>query len=97
MADNEYSVDLITLIDDEGVQHEFEILDAIETDDGRYCALLPYLGDDAENAAEESEYYILQVVDVDGEEELTEIEDEEMLDTLAEIFEGRFAELYGEE
>ncbi len=97
MADNEYNADLITLVDDEGVQHEFEILDAIETDDGRYCALLPYLGDDVDEAAEESEYYILQVVEVDGEEELVEIEDEEMLDTLAEIFEDRFAELYAEE
>ena len=95
MADREYNTELITLIDDEGVEHEFEILDAIETDDGRYCALLPYLGENSD--AEESEYYILQVVDVDGEEELTEIEDEEMLDTLAEIFEGRFSELYGEE
>lgn len=97
MADSEYSADLITLIDDEGVQHEFEILDAIETDDGRYCALLPYLGDGVDGAAEESEYYILQVVEVDGEEELTEVEDEEMLDTLAEIFEGRFEEMYGAE
>ncbi|MBQ9993092.1 MAG: DUF1292 domain-containing protein [Clostridia bacterium] len=97
MLDKEYSADLITLIDDEGIQHEFEILDAIETDDGRYCALLPYLGDDVDGAAEESEYYILQVVEVDGEEELTEVEDSEMLDTLAEIFEGRFAELYGSE
>ncbi len=97
MSDNEYTADIITLVDDEGVQHEFEVLDAIETDDGRYCALLPYLGDDVEGAAEESEYYILQVVEVDGEEELTEVEDEEMLDTLAEIFEGRFSEMYSEE
>ena len=97
MADNEFSADLITLVDDEGVQHEFEVLDAIETDDGRYCALLPYLGDDAEDAAEESEYYILQVIEEDGEEELVEVEDEEMLDTLAEIFESRFEEMFGDE
>jgi len=98
MADKEYSADIITLIDDDDVQHEFELLDAIETDDGRYVALLPYLGDDEEGAADGSEYYILQVVEVEGgEEELTEIEDEEMLDTLAEIFESRFSEIFGEE
>lgn len=98
MADKEYSADIVTLIDDDGVQHEFELLDAIETDDGRFVALLPYLGDDEEGAADGSEYYILQVVEVEGgEEELTEIEDDEMLDTLAEIFESRFSELYGEE
>lgn len=97
MLENEYTADLITLVDDDGVQHEFEVLDAIETDDGRYCALLPYLGDDVEGAAEDTEYYILQVVEVDGEEELTEVEDEAMLDTLAEIFESRFEEMYGNE
>lgn len=95
MAEKEYNANLITLIDDEGKTHEFELLDAIETDDGRYVALLPYI----ENAAgeEESEYYILQVVESNGEEELTEIEDDELLDTLAEIFEERFSELYEEE
>lgn len=97
MADKEYSADIITLIDDDGIQHEFELLDAIETNDGRYVALLPYLGDGVENAAEDSEYFILQVVGSDSEEELTEIEDEEMLDTLAEIFESRFEELYENE
>ena len=96
MADNMYDADIITLVDDDGVQHEFEILDAIETDDGRYCALLPYYGDDSD-AADDSEYYILQVVEVDGSEELTEIEDSEMLDTLAEIFEDRFAQRFADE
>lgn len=95
MLNDEYNANLITLVDEDGVSHDFELLDAIETDDGRYVALLPYLGEDAE---EESEYYILQVIDSgNGEEELTEIEDEELLDTLAEIFEGRFEELYQSE
>lgn len=95
MAEKEYSANLITLVDDEGKTHEFELLDAIETDDGRYVALLPYI-DDPE-AEEESEYYILQVVENNGEEELTEIEDDELLDNLAEIFEERFTELYEDE
>ena len=73
MLNDEYNANLITLVDEDGVSHDFELLDAIETDDGRYVALLPYLGEDAE---EESEYYILQVIDSgNGEEELTEIED----------------------
>lgn len=96
MADKEYDANIITLIDDDGVQHEFEILDAIETDDGRYCALLPYFENDPE-ASEDSEYFILQVVETGSSEELTEVQDSDMLDTLAEIFEERFAELYGNE
>ena len=35
----EFEVDLITLIDDEGKEHEFEILDVIENDDGCFYAL----------------------------------------------------------
>ena len=30
MADNEYGPDLLTLVDDEGQEHEFEIVDSIE-------------------------------------------------------------------
>lgn len=95
MAEKEYSANLITLVDEEGQNHEFELLDAIETDDGRYVALLPYIDDPA--AEEESEYYILQVIETDGAEELCEVEDDELLDTLAEIFEERFVELYEQE
>ena len=96
MADREYDANIITLVDDDGKLHEFEILDAIETDDGRYCALLPYFENDPA-ASEDSEYFILQVVEVDGGEELTEVEDRDTLDALAEIFEERFAENYGSE
>ena len=96
MADKEYDANIITLADDDGKLHEFEILDAIETDDGRYCALLPYFENDPD-ASEDSEYFILQVIEVDGGEELIEVEDTEMLDTLREIFEERFEENYSSE
>jgi len=42
----------LEVLDDEGNEHQFEILDAIETDDGRYVALLPVYSD-AEEAIEE--------------------------------------------
>ena len=42
---NEYGADLITLIDDEGVEHEFEILDEIDNEDGVFYALLPTFDD----------------------------------------------------
>lgn len=90
----EFSANIITLVDDEGTQHQFEVLDAIETDDGRYVALCPIVD---ENSEQDGEYYILQVVQGPEGEELAEIEDEELLDTLADVFEGRFEELYGAE
>ncbi len=41
----DYNPDIITLADDEGKEYSFEVLDAIETDDGRYLALLPTFSD----------------------------------------------------
>ena len=41
----EYEAELITLIDDEGTEHEFEIIDELENDDGYFMALVPTLRD----------------------------------------------------
>ncbi len=90
----EYGMNIVTLVDGEGEQMEFEILDAIETDDGRYIALLPIPESGSES---DGEYFILQVVSGEGQDELIEVEDTELMDTLADIFEGRFEELYGGE
>ena len=40
--DNEFNVDLITLISDEGEEIEFEILDIIENEEGKFYVLFPY-------------------------------------------------------
>ena len=47
MADNkqEYNPDILTLSDDDGKEYTFEVLDAIETDEARYLALLPVYED----------------------------------------------------
>ena len=74
--DNGFEADLITLIDDEGQEHEFEIIDELENDDGHFMALVP------------------TQQDPDGEEQLQEVEDDALLDKLADIFETRFNEAY---
>lgn len=90
----EYGMNIVTLVDDDGNQFEFEVLDAIETDDGRYVAVLPLPEKGSES---DGQYFILEVVAGDGQDELQEVEDKELLDTLADIFEGRFEDLYGNE
>lgn len=97
--DNQYEADLITLIDDDGQEHEFEIIDELENDDGHYMALVPTQQEPEEISSEAETYYIFEVVEEDGEEQLQEVEDDELLDKLAEIFEERFNEAYfdGEE
>ena len=92
--DNEFKPDLITLIDDQNVEHNFEILDTIENEKGVFYALYPVF-DNAEEAVEDSgEYYIMEVIDENGEEELAEVEDEALLDELSAIFEKHFEEMF---
>ncbi len=95
--DKEFAPDLITLIDDENVEHNFEILDTIENDKGLFYALYPVF-DDAQGAVNDNgEYYIMEVFEEDGEQQLAEVEDDELADELAEIFEKRFEELFYED
>ena len=93
MQDN-FTLDIITLVDDEGIEREFEILDCIENDKGKFYALLPNfeLPDDIPN--KEDTYFIFQVVEENGEKQLSEVEDDDVLDELSEIFESRFEENY---
>ena len=92
--DNEFAAYLITLIDDEVTEHEFEILDVIESDEATFYALLPTFDDPGESLEADGMYYIVGAIEEDGEQQLAEVEDEELLDRLSQIFESRFEELY---
>ncbi len=91
---NEFSADLITLIDDEGTEHSFEILDIIENDDGCFYALLPQA--EAKNITEHASYYIFEAIEENGEQVLAEVEDDNLLNKLADSFESHFEDLYGQ-
>ncbi len=90
----EFEADLIVLLDDDGEEHAFEILDTLEHDDKTYYALYPVYEDPQDQVDAEGEYYIFEVVDEDGEEQLAEVEDDDLLDELDEIFSERFESLY---
>lgn len=89
---NEFSADLITLIDDEGLEHSFEILDVIENDDGCFYALLPT--SEENNLLEHASYYIFEALEENGEQVLAEVEDDALLNKLAKAFETRFEDIY---
>ena len=91
----EYNPDIVSVVDENGEEHVFEELDRIETDDGRFLALLPVY-DDAEEILDDSgELIILSVVeDADGETYLEPIEDEELFDKIGKAFEERLADLF---
>ena len=93
--DNEYNPDIVSVVDEDGKEHIFEELDRIETDDGRYVALLPLYDDPQEQLDDSGELIILKVEeDDDGETYLCPIEDEEEFNEIGQAFEERLSELF---
>ena len=85
---NEYTPDLITLIGDDGKEIEFEILDIIENDEGKFYVLYPFFENPEDAVNDSGEYYIF---------ELAEIEDDDKLDRIAAVFEERYNEEFYDE
>ena len=96
MVDNyeeNFGNNIVSVVDEEGVEHTFEELDRIETDDGRYIALLPIYNEAEEILDGDGELIILSVVeDEDGETYLEPIEDEALFNEIGDIFEERLAD-----
>ena len=91
--------DVISLLDEDGKEHEFEIVDALELEGKQYLALVPlYDESQAEEALEDSgELVILQVseeTDEDGEQYLDAIEDEDLYNRVSELFMGRLEDYF---
>ncbi len=97
VMEEEYDPEIVTVEDEDGKVHEFEILDAIETDDGKFLALLPCPEDSQEFLDEDMEIIPVQVLEEDDNTILAPIENEELLDEIAEIFEERLADLFEDE
>ncbi|MBQ5591394.1 MAG: DUF1292 domain-containing protein [Clostridia bacterium] len=91
----EYNPDLISVIDEDGVEHIFEELDRIETDDGRYVALLPVYDDAEDILDDDGELIILKVEeDKKGETFLCPIENDKEFNEIGQIFEERLNEKF---
>ena len=93
MSDN-YGNSLVTVLDDEGNEHQFELLDAIETDEGRYVALLPIYTEAEAALEDDGELVILEVVNDNGDDLLVPIEDDEVFENIADAFQERLEEYY---
>lgn len=88
-------MDIVSVVDDDGVEHLFEELDRIETDNGnRYVALIPIYDDEVEILDDDGDVLILKVMEEDGETYLVQIEDEKEFNEIGNIFEDRLIEKY---
>ena len=76
------------------MEHTFEELDRIETDDARYVALLPVYDEAEDILDDDGELIILKVNEEDGETYLEPIEDEDEFNEIGSIFEERLSDLF---
>lgn len=92
--DKEYNPDIVSVVDEEGKEHVFEELDRIETEKGKYVALLPIFDDPQEQLDDSGEVIILKVSEEDGETYLSAIEDEDEFNEVGNLFEERLEDLF---
>lgn len=87
MTEHEHEQDeVITLVDEEGAEHDFAVIDIIEVDDSEYAILLPV-------EEENNEAIILKFDhDEDGNELLVDIEDDEEWEKVSDAWEEMIAE-----
>jgi len=82
MAEHE---EVITLIDEEGAEHDFVVIDILEVDNAEYAVLLPM-------EEESDEAIILKIVDDDeGNELLIDIDEDEEWEKVADAWEEKAA------
>ena len=92
--EEDYTADLLSLMDEDGVEHNFEVADTLELDGESYVALIPVIDDPAGVLDGSDELVILHIAD-DGEEEYFEtVEDEELFERVSAMFVERLDDEY---
>ena len=100
MAENfeNLGADLYTLVDEEGVEQTFELMDTYEDKDGNvYYALVPYYENPEDMVEADTELVVLRSEeDENGEETLVSIDDDAEYERIGQIFMDRLSETYEE-
>lgn len=92
-GNGEERTDIVVLVDEEGNEHDFALVDRFQVDINEYAILVPVMyPDDGENGEAidfEEEAYIFRIDLDEGEEMLIEVEDEKEWNQVASIWEER--------
>lgn len=83
---------IVSVVDEDGVEHMFEELDTIDLDDKEYVALIPVYDDDITD--EDGELIILQRNYEEDEIYLEPIEDEDEFMKIGQMFEDRLSDMF---
>lgn len=81
---------LFTVIDDDGEEATFEYLGEVELSGKTYLAVIP----DSEEYDDDVEVIFLEVVGGEDEETFETVEDEELLDTIFDLFKAENSDIY---
>lgn len=93
--DNDMAADLYTLVDEDGVEQQFEMLDVMDVGDDRYYALVPYYDDPTKELEADSELVVLKSeYDKNGDETLVSIDDDAEYERIGNMFLERLNQLY---
>ncbi len=93
----ELNPDIYTLVDEEGTEQAFELLDVLEIDDQRYFALIPYFETAEESLDDDGDLVVLKSEIVDGEEMMASIDDDDEYEKIGNIFLERLSDIFEEE
>ena len=92
---DDYNPDIVTLSDDDGKEYTFEVLDAIETDTGRYLAMLPVYDTPQDTLYVSGVLVIVKAGEEEnGDEYYYEIEDDDEYETIADAFVERLEDFF---
>ncbi len=91
-----FAPDLYTLVDENGEEQTFELLDAMEYEGERYYALTPYYPNAEDLLNDDGELTILKSEFVDDEEMMVSIENDEEFEKIAGIFLERIEAIFEE-
>lgn len=96
--EQDFNPDIYTLVDEEGVEQVFELLDVMELGGERYFALIPYYDNPDAIVEDDGDLIILKSqMDENDDELMISIDDEEEYQRVGNIFLEKLSEMFEEE
>lgn len=92
--EDDYTPDLLTLEDEDGKEHTFEVIDAADFKDARYMAVVPYVEDPEQLVEEDMDLIIMRVNEDEEGEYLDVVDDDDELFEVSGMFAQRLKDLY---
>lgn len=96
LENEDYTPDIITLEDENGDEHQFEMIDQVEHNEETYIAVVPYFEDPTKGLEEDPTLIIFRIgePDEEGLETFDIVDDDEEYFEVSGIFAQRLQDIY---